>query len=210
MDEPPLKRQRRTDSAAMWDKSETNDRSTASPRSPRFHGSDRDSKPRRPDAGYGSRRDDDRRRRSRSPRDRQDRSRRSRSRSPKDRSYRERDRDRDRDRVKEEGGGGGRRDRDRSRSRDRDRHRSGKGTVQAGLPKTKGEKVLNICRSQVRPQARSLAFTLSKRRIYIVHTCPFARTSKSKDRESRFKGQHQGERCKNGRERVGKAGDGGG
>jgi len=113
MEEPPAKRAKRIDSAAMWDR-----RDTASPRP---HNQARDGKNRSHgddsrDGGQTSKRDDDRRRRSRSH-DRPER-------------RRERDRSRSRDRTYRDRGA---RDREvnghsrRERSRSRDRYRSSRG-----------------------------------------------------------------------------------
>jgi hypothetical protein len=135
MAEPPAKRAKRTDSAAMWDKNE----STGEPTPPEPSEDSRDSKRKDTERdnlsdGKDRRRKDERRdeprRRSRS-RDRyqsrrersrsRDRyqSRRERSRS-RERLSKEKDRDRDRDRVRDV-----RRNRDRERDRERDRdHRS--------------------------------------------------------------------------------------
>jgi hypothetical protein len=137
MVEPPAKRARRTDSAAMWDK----DESTTAPKAQRPSEDLRD--PKRKDSqrdplnGVKDRRRNEEgrdggRRRSRS-RERYQ-SRRERSRST-DRPAKDKDRDHDGDRVR-----GGRRDRDRERGRDHrgsrrerersrsaDRHRSSKG-----------------------------------------------------------------------------------
>ncbi|EXJ90459.1 hypothetical protein A1O1_03561 [Capronia coronata CBS 617.96] len=101
MDEPPMKRPRRADSAAMWDKDEKPD--------PRLSSSGRD----KPRAQYGedreggrlSRHDDGRRKRSRS-RDNHER-------------RNERDRDRERGPRDRDANGGIRRDRSRSRNRQR-------------------------------------------------------------------------------------------
>ncbi|KAL2443894.1 hypothetical protein ABEF95_013310 [Exophiala dermatitidis] len=110
MDEPPAKRPKRTDSAAMWDKDEKVDsRPSSSGRDPKprpHYGDDRT-------ADRSSRRDDDHRRKRSRSREYYER-RRDRSRSG-ERSRRERDRGaRDRD-----VNGTGRRE----RSRSRDRHR---------------------------------------------------------------------------------------
>jgi U4/U6.U5 tri-snRNP-associated protein 3 len=102
MAEPPPKRAKRTDSAAMWEKNESTDAS----KPPRASDDSRDSTRKEFDSSssiknrksYDDRRDD-RRRRSRS-KDRY-RSRRERSRS-KERQIRERDRDRDHDRANED------------------------------------------------------------------------------------------------------------
>ncbi len=122
MAEPPTKRAKRTDSAAMWDKNE----STTAPKPQRPSEDSRGSK--RNDTEQGSlsearnrRHDDERRdetrRRSRS-RDRY-RSRRERSRS-RERPLQDRDRDRDRDRMRDDR-------RNRDRERERDQRGSGRG-----------------------------------------------------------------------------------
>lgn len=145
MAEPPTKRAKRTDSAAMWDKNE----STTAPKPQRPSDDSRDSKPKDTDRDRPSdvkrKRNDERRadprRRSRS-RDRYQ-SRRDRSRS-RERPSTGRDRDRDRGMIRDD-----RRNRDHERDRDRrgsrrerersqssDRHRSSKGWFEVDGKKT--------------------------------------------------------------------------
>jgi hypothetical protein len=120
MAEPPVKRAKRTDSAAMWESHE----STASPTSYRLSEDSRESK--RKDSQRDivnqireQRRDDnrrdDRRRRSRSRERPESQKERSRSREPPA-TGRDRDREKDRDRLRDD-----RRDRERERDRNRER-----------------------------------------------------------------------------------------
>jgi U4/U6.U5 tri-snRNP-associated protein 3 len=139
MAEPPAKRARRTDSAAMWEKNEstvasTPKRPSEDSRNSHYKDPERESLNDSKDKRRNDERKDDRRRRSRS-RDRYQSRKgksRSRERQPKGRDRdRDRDRDRmrddrrDRDRVRDRDHGGNRRDSERSRSPDR--YRSSKG-----------------------------------------------------------------------------------